>query len=142
VISSHAIEHMEDPIAALKSYLRVLKPRGIALIVVPDQRVSFDKGRGETSFDHLVDDHERGPHLSRLGHFVEWAEFVYGQQGQAAITSAQGCLAMNYSIHFHCWGPFRFLEFLYGVKRRYDLPFDLLLFFDGGSEFTCVLRKS
>lgn len=36
VISRHSLEHMKDPAAAVKEWLRVLKPSGKLVIVVPD----------------------------------------------------------------------------------------------------------
>lgn len=37
VYSSHCLEHMQDPVIALKHWLRVLKPGGYLVVTVPDE---------------------------------------------------------------------------------------------------------
>jgi SAM-dependent methyltransferase len=141
VISSHVIEHMEDPIQVLSTYVRVLRPGGTVFMAVPDKRYTFDARRPVTPFDHLIADHEIGPHVSRLTHFMEWAQFVNGVAGCAAFDNAKAVAAQNYSIHFHVWEPSGFLEFLNRARERYSLPFEIELSLLGDEELTLILRK-
>ena len=49
VIASHVLEHCENPIGAIRTWLRVLKPGGVILLIVPDKRFTFDKVRPMTT---------------------------------------------------------------------------------------------
>jgi SAM-dependent methyltransferase len=42
VIASHVLEHLPFPLAALRHWYDVLRPRGILLLKVPDKRYTFD----------------------------------------------------------------------------------------------------
>lgn len=59
VVSSHALEHMANPLQALAEWTRVLKDEGLLVLVVPNRDGTFDHLRPVTSFDHLVQDFER-----------------------------------------------------------------------------------
>ncbi len=77
VIANHMIEHSQDPITALKNWLRVIKPGGIVYLAVPDKRYTFDKDRPITSIDHLMRDYRDGGQRSKKDHFDEWVKLVY-----------------------------------------------------------------
>ena len=53
VHSSHCLEHMQDPKIALTHWLRVLKPGGHLVVVVPDEDL-YEQGQfpSEFNFDH------------------------------------------------------------------------------------------
>ena len=75
VIANHMIEHCEDPIRTVKSFLRVLRPGGMIYMAVPDRRFTFDRDRSPTPLEHIRRDHEEGPGWSRRQHYEEWATF-------------------------------------------------------------------
>jgi len=56
VISSHVIEHLENPIKALIGSHKVLKNDGYIYSVLPLYSQTFDKRRSVTSLQHLIDD--------------------------------------------------------------------------------------
>ena len=58
VISSHVIEHLENPIKALLGSHKVLKTEGYIYSVLPLYTQTFDKNREVTSLQHLIDDYE------------------------------------------------------------------------------------
>src|SRR5215211_7277268 len=52
VIACHILEHLEDPIGALKTWFRVLKPGGVLFMSIPDRRFTFDFYREVTPLAH------------------------------------------------------------------------------------------
>lgn len=58
LLSSHCLEHVANPLKALKEWNRVLKPKGMLVLILPDKNFTFDKKRPYTSFDHLVADYD------------------------------------------------------------------------------------
>lgn len=57
VLSSHNIEHIADPIRALKEWIRVLRDAGHLIIVVPHRDGTFDHLRPVTALTHIIADH-------------------------------------------------------------------------------------
>lgn len=56
VHSSHSLEHMKDPADAMKNWIRVLKPGGHLIIMLPDEDL-FEQGKWPSTFsgaDHVT----------------------------------------------------------------------------------------
>lgn len=103
VIANHVLEHCEDPIRALRTWLRVLRPKGVVVLAVPDKRFTYDRSRDTTTLQHLLCDFSEGPHVSRSSHYQDWARSVEGFQGSRANVRALELEEFSYSIHFHLW---------------------------------------
>lgn len=71
VLSSHALEHMADPIKALHEWKRVLKKGGVLLLCLPDKDKTFDRLRPATSLEHMVQDYNVGVGEDDLTHYEE-----------------------------------------------------------------------
>ena len=56
ILSCHSLEHIANPIRALKEWIRVTRPGGCIVLVVPDHRRTFDHSRPPTSLEHMLDD--------------------------------------------------------------------------------------
>jgi len=56
LISSNCLEHTANPLKALHEWLRVTKPGGFLLLVIPKKDNNFDNRRRVTEFSHLMDD--------------------------------------------------------------------------------------
>lgn len=57
IISSHCIEHMPDPVGAIREWYRLVRPGGIIYVVVPlRDALESDKGRELTTLQHLQED--------------------------------------------------------------------------------------
>jgi len=103
VIACHILEHCEDPIGAVYSWLRVVRPGGVVLLAVPDKRFTFDNLRPTTPLDHVLQDHLEGPTLTREDHYLEWVRLVERVPENQAESRARQLRESRYSIHFHVW---------------------------------------
>jgi SAM-dependent methyltransferase len=141
VIANHFLEHCEDPIAAIGTFLRVARPGGVVYLAVPDKRHSFDARRTITPLDHLAADHDRGPEASRRDHYLDWARHVLDRSGGEAEDEANRLMAARYSIHFHVWTRRSFLDFLRWCRDDRRMPFRIERTAANRVEVIAVLRK-
>lgn len=70
-LSSHCLEHLANPLAALDEWRRVTKPNGCLLVIVPDSIRTFDHHRPVTTLQHLRDDRARRVMEDDRTHFHE-----------------------------------------------------------------------
>jgi SAM-dependent methyltransferase len=141
VVANHFLEHCEDPIAALLSMFRVLRPGGVLYLAVPDKRLTFDRNRELTPLRHLVDDHRNGAEASRRGHYEDWARHVDEVAEERVAAHADALLERGYSIHFHVWTATEVQELLALVRDDYGAEHELEEFVRNGHENVFVLRK-
>jgi len=141
VIANHVMEHVEDPLRALKSISRVLRPLGIAFIALPDKRFTFDKDRKITPLNHLIRDYEDGPDWSLAEHYDEWCRCVDGLVGDAHKRKCAIMLAQRANIHFHVWDYSAMLELFSYVARMPDLDLQVELSILNNIEVIWILRK-
>jgi len=138
VVASHVIEHLEDPIGALRAWLRVVKPGGVVWLAVPDRRRTFDAERPTTPLEHVVRDHAEGPDWSRTAHYEEWARLVDKIEEKWVPAYAQEWIEKGMSIHFHVWELEDFAQLLvHAARDRADLEH----LQTNGHENLAVLRK-
>lgn len=75
ILSSHSLEHTANPIKALKEWMRVTKPGGVIIILLPYYRYTFDHGRKPTTVQHMAKDYECGTDERDMTHLDEILRF-------------------------------------------------------------------
>jgi SAM-dependent methyltransferase len=71
ILASHCLEHVANPIRALKAWERVLKPDGLLVVILPHKERIFDWKRPTTSMDHMHKDFENNTNEDDLTHLPE-----------------------------------------------------------------------
>jgi len=89
VLSSHNLEHVADPVRALKEWIRVMRPGGVIIIILPNCRNTFDHRRKPTTIAHMLEDYERGVGEADMTHLAEILELHDLSCDPAAGTFAQ-----------------------------------------------------
>jgi predicted SAM-dependent methyltransferase len=143
IVASHFLEHCQNPIATLQTFMRVLRSDGVLFLVIPDKLHTFDKNRPSTTVEHIVRDFEEGPEWSREQHYREYARLVdHAASHEAEELRAQYLMGKDYSIHFHVWTKAEVLGLIAAAQEKYQLGYELRLFMDNGPEGIYILQKS
>jgi len=71
LLSHHALEHMANPIKVLMEWVRVLKDKGILVLVLPHKSTTFDRHRPVTKLSHLIEDYRDNVGEDDLTHMQE-----------------------------------------------------------------------
>jgi glycosyltransferase involved in cell wall biosynthesis/ubiquinone/menaquinone biosynthesis C-methylase UbiE len=74
LLASHCLEHSANPIKAMMEWIRVLKPGGIIVVIVPNKEVCFDHKRDYTKFEHIMSDYNNNVTEHDLTHLDEILE--------------------------------------------------------------------
>jgi len=141
VIANHVLEHVEDPLRALRSIARVLRPGGIAFMALPDKRFTFDSTREITPLDHLIRDHEEGPDNSLLDHYREWVRCVDDLHGDAGTAKIAAMVEIRANIHFHVWDYPTMMEFFAYVAKQPGFGLEVESSRLNGIEVIWILRR-
>ena len=117
-VACHVIEHVSDPIAALKELNRTLKPQGTVIIVVPDGRYTFDATRPPTTIEHMLAD-QLSPGRNELDHYLEYFRRAAGVTNWVELASEGATRGRD--IHKHVFTPDTMSELLSLVGD--EIPF-------------------
>jgi SAM-dependent methyltransferase len=143
VIANHLYEHVEYPIRAFQSFIRVLRPGGLLYLALPDARAGIDHDRELTTVEHLLDEHRYGARRNREAHYRDWC--ANAEKREDVDGGVRQLMDMDYAIHFHVWRSDTFLEYLSAVRSETRLEFEVLSFaapeYPGDDEFIVVLAK-
>ncbi|OBJ02816.1 hypothetical protein A5660_21365 [Mycobacterium alsense] len=71
LLSSNCLEHVANPIKALKEWQRVIAVGGAFILVLPNKDSNFDHRRPVSKFEHLLDDFNRDTGEDDLTHLDE-----------------------------------------------------------------------
>jgi predicted SAM-dependent methyltransferase len=141
IIANHFLEHCENPIGAVATWLRVLRSDGIAYVAVPDKRFTFDYARPATTWQHVLRDWRKGFLWSREEHYREWAKLVENTPPREINARVQTLMKIGYSIHFHVWTSQTLQEFFHRCNTELSFPFTICEFVRNEREIIVVLKK-
>lgn len=141
VIANHVIEHLENPLAALENFLRVLKPGGILFMAVPDKRYTFDRRRSITPLPDIIRDYEQGPEWSLEAHYEDWARHVDNVPETELREQVRKHLQDKSEIHFHVWTRRSFTDLLHYCRDQLGWKFQIETVQPNAVEFIVILRK-
>lgn len=71
LITSHTLEHIANPIKALKIWKQLLAPDGIILTIVPCKHHCWDRNRNYTTLTHIINDYNNNTPESDMSHVDE-----------------------------------------------------------------------
>lgn len=71
LLASHCLEHCANTLKTVEEWLRVIKPGGYILLILPDKRYTFDHKRNVTSFEHILGDFKNHVDEKDLTHLQE-----------------------------------------------------------------------
>ncbi len=131
VIASHVVEHLAAPIWAISEFIRVVRPGGYIVLVLPDRRLTFDRDRDPTPIEHLIREHSRGV---REVDDLHVREFLAKTGGGMQPSGEEIALHRERSVHAHCWTDIEFRDLLRVLIS--DLGFPLVI--DGSYDATAA----
>jgi SAM-dependent methyltransferase len=132
VFSSHVLEHMQNTIATLKEWLRVIKDGGILFLLLPHGDRTFDKFREKTTLEHHLNDYKNLTEEFDNSHNDEiksgWSKNINFEQDVINYQNEWGADIWDFEfrhkngvIHYHVWTQdeiIKLLQYL-GLKILY-----------------------
>lgn len=104
IIACHVIEHTNNPIGAIESCRRALKPGGSLVLVVPDMTKTFDNRRKPTSLTHLIEDFESPSPERDSYHYMEFYSKAFSPpENIDPVKYSLEKQASGGDIHYHAW---------------------------------------
>jgi SAM-dependent methyltransferase len=156
LIACHVIEHLANPIAAIREFQRVVRPQGRLVLVVPDRNLTFDSVRQPTPLAHVLAKFHRGVTHVDDEEIKEFCSAIYYQppihppavrawHNPQRLDADLLELHRRRSIHVHCWSPEEFASLIAGLIADGLITWkfaDLYLPEDSrGIEFGLVLER-
>lgn len=114
IVSEHVLEHIANPIKALKEWVRALKKEGHLFLFLPHCERTNDCFREVTTLEHLKSDYEQDVPFNDETHFEDWFSNVVekGLMPDHYRHLSKEELLNSASIHFHVWNPEKIVELL------------------------------
>jgi len=111
VLACHCLEHVANPLRALKEWARILKAGGQLLIILPHKNGTFDWRRPTTELHHIIEDNEQNVNEDDLTHLAEVLALHDLSKDPAAGTLEEfrrRCLdnQTNRAMHHHVFDTF------------------------------------
>jgi len=142
VLSEHVMEHIANPISALKEWIRVLGPSGKIILFLPHKERTNDRYREVTTLSHLIQDYENNVAYNHDGHFEDWRSNVVdkGLMPEHYRHMAKEELLNTCSIHHHVWTAKEIIQLLEYLGLKIVFHDDNV--FDRRDSFVVIAQKS
>jgi len=146
VIASHLLEHLFQPFLFLAEIHRILKPNGLVFIALPDKRFTFDHCRFSHTFNHYLQEMQKGWIPPDADHIDDYISEVVGKS-KDEISEYDRSVELARSFHVHVFSDSEFMRILRKMISKLNLSFE---FIDGArsdsnsgnyEEFVLILRK-
>jgi len=117
LLASHVLEHVANPLKALREWVRVVKAGGILVLVVPHHDGSFDRYRPITTLDHLIEDcradrtEDDATHIEEVIALHDLKRDPETSDRKALATRCRDNLTWR-SVHHHVFSTRLFLQTL------------------------------
>lgn len=135
--ASHVLEHLANPMKALREWTRTIRDGGIVLLVVPHRAATFDHRRPYTEFSHLLDDLKSDTSENDLTHVAEILslhDFILDPGAGSRIEFAETARnnAKVRRLHHHVFSVELLVEIvdylgLWIVHVEVQLPYHIIL---------------
>lgn len=140
-IASHVIEHSSNPLKGLTEIMRILKPGGVAILIVPDMRYTFDNGRELTTLEHLLEDYAFPSRNRDLSHYQEF-RMITLQDPEWLANASRDC-DEGVDLHYHTFTSMSFREILDWLGNIQNISTSAILqFADSPFEFAVTITKN
>lgn len=141
IISNHMLEHCQNPIGTIETFIKKLKLNGRLLLTIPDKRYTFDKDRELTSFDELKRDYEDEGRNSHKQHMLDIIMHIDKIVDKDEVEKRADQMKNTQDTHFHVWNMVSFIDFLIKVNGFLGDKFEILCIEKGIAEVICVLQR-
>ena len=136
IFASHALEHIANPLKALKEWVRIIKNSGYIILILPEKTHCFDHKREISKFETLLNQYEKNvgeDDLSTLPEILAKHDLARdppaGNLAQFKVRSQNNF--KNRCLHHYVYSPallnqicdWAQLEFLYTITRGIDIWF-------------------
>jgi 2-polyprenyl-3-methyl-5-hydroxy-6-metoxy-1,4-benzoquinol methylase len=105
ILNSHVIEHIANPLNALRNWQEILNPGGLILSIIPDKSQMFDCKRPLTNLNHLIKDMFDGTEEDDETHIKEAVDLFENNGGydyENYVKSSKDNFKYR-AIHHHCF---------------------------------------
>lgn len=161
VIANHVLEHSPDPLGTLRNWCRIVEPGGCVFLAIPIAEKCFDRGRAQTTLEHLLEDYRltraadvREMQARNREHYWEWAaisepngERLAGRlpppmSKEEIEARVERLMTDSADIHFHAYSAGSFRGMLEHFVGEIDRCFAIAEFKPSGGEIIAVLQRS
>jgi len=117
ILTSHCLEHIANPLRALKEWKRVLKQDGVLLLVLPHKEGTFDWRRATTTLAHMIEDYRNGvgeDDMTHLPEILALHDLARDKPAGSPEQFRQRCMenALKRAMHHHVFDTFAALQLI------------------------------